>query len=67
MIRNLIRTLYSHSNKHKTYYKILEIKPSATSTEIKESYIKLVKKYHPDCNKLSQEKFLDITCGLEEK
>jgi len=29
-------------------YKILEIKASATDSEIKKAYRKMVKKYHPD-------------------
>lgn len=32
-------------------YGILEIKPNASEVEIKKSYLKLVKKYHPDRNK----------------
>lgn len=30
------------------YYHILDISSKATQTEIRESYIKLSKKYHPD-------------------
>ena len=29
-------------------YKILEIEPNATATEIKKAYRKMAKKYHPD-------------------
>lgn len=32
------------------YYKILELKPGATSSEIKKSYRRLALKYHPDRN-----------------
>ena len=32
------------------YYKILDLKPGATSSEIKKSYRKLALKYHPDRN-----------------
>jgi curved DNA-binding protein CbpA len=34
----------------KDYYKILDVKPSASSGEIKRSYRKLAMKYHPDKN-----------------
>lgn len=38
--------------KYKNYYKILELRgPQATDEEIKSSYRKLVKAYHPDLNK----------------
>ncbi|SRR5712691_6722611 len=33
------------------YYKILEVQPTATQAEIKRSYRRLVRKYHPDLNK----------------
>ena len=32
----------------KNYYKILELNKDATSSEIKQSFIELAKKYHPD-------------------
>jgi len=35
----------------KDYYKILNIEKNATQEEIKKSYRKLAKKYHPDMNK----------------
>jgi DnaJ-domain-containing protein 1 len=34
--------------KEKSYYDALEVKPGASFEEIKASYKKLVKKYHPD-------------------
>jgi len=37
------------------YYKILELKPGATSSEIKKSYRKLALKYHPDRNPSNEE------------
>ena len=50
--------------KYKNYYKILELKgPSVSEDEIKSSYRKLAKKYHPDINKdnlEAQEKFKDV-------
>jgi len=46
----------------KDYYKILGIDKTATKEEIKKSYKKLAKKYHPDLNKSSDatEKFKEI-------
>src|SRR5437016_4614064 len=32
------------------YYKILEVSPTATSDEIKRSYRRLARQYHPDLN-----------------
>ena len=32
------------------YYKILEVSPTATLTEIKRSYRRLARQYHPDLN-----------------
>ena len=35
----------------KNYYKILQLEPTATQEEIKKSFRKLAKKFHPDVNK----------------
>src|SRR3954454_11352316 len=47
----------------KDYYKILEVSPSATHTEIKKSYRRLALQYHPDKNfgnDLYEAKFKEI-------
>lgn len=45
-----------------THYQTLGIKPDANQTEIRESYLKLTKKYHPDIStdNESKEKFIKI-------
>ena len=47
-------------NQLKDYYKILEIKQSATLDEIKKAYRTLSKRYHPDMNKNGVEQFKSI-------
>ena len=45
------------------YYTILEVTKNATAEEIKASFRKLARKYHPDVNpgnKTSEEKFKSI-------
>ena len=37
-----------HSRPNTCYYKILNISPDAPAEEIKKSYYKLAKRYHPD-------------------
>ena len=48
-------------------YKILEIKPTATENDIKKSYHRLAKIYHPDKNKNpdANEKFQKIHSAYE--
>lgn len=52
----------------KDYYEILEVDKNATIDEIKRSYRKLAKKYHPDVNKddaNASEKFKEINKAYE--
>jgi len=37
--------------RQKNFYQVLGLKPSASDKEIKMSYFKLAKKFHPDVNK----------------
>lgn len=52
----------------KDYYKILGVSKNASQSEIKNAYMKLVKKYHPDINpnnKEFEEKFKEINEAYE--
>jgi molecular chaperone DnaJ len=54
-------------NIKKDFYSILEVPHSASELEIKQSYFKLAKKYHPDINKSpdAQKKFAEISLAYK--
>lgn len=49
----------------KNYYEILKISEKASSKEIKSAYYKLAKKYHPDVNPKTVDKFKEINEAYE--
>eukprot|EP00045_Choanoeca_perplexa_P005333 m.44998 g.44998 ORF g.44998 m.44998 type:complete len:239 (-) comp13065_c0_seq1:132-848(-) len=44
-----------HSVAYRNHYKVLDIEPNATKAEIKQAYLALSKKYHPDSNAAADE------------
>ena len=51
--------------KQRDYYEILGVKKSASDKEIKSAYRKLARKYHPDVNKGSTDRFKEINEAYE--
>lgn len=50
VFENLARHYATKFQRKKTYYDILEVKPSATPKEIRGAFIRLSKEFHPDKN-----------------
>lgn len=51
---------FSRHRPEKNYYQILKVPYDASAEQIKESYLELVKKYHPDVSKLDQNQIKKI-------
>ncbi|GAA56507.1 chaperone protein DnaJ 1 [Clonorchis sinensis] len=55
---------YATQTRVKDYYSVLQVKPTASQAEIKNAYLELSKKYHPDTaepNSNSKSRFVDLT------
>ena len=65
MLFPILRNFHASLSKTKNFYEILETSPNASQSELKENYLKLAKKYHPDNNKLTTEKFLELKKAWE--
>lgn len=50
----------------KTYYDILRVRPSASQNQIKDAYIELISKYHPDIYSGDKKYAEDYTAMLTE-
>ncbi|TMC62646.1 MAG: hypothetical protein E6J21_05890 [Chloroflexota bacterium] len=42
------------------YYAVLDVSPSATQSEIKRSYRRLARKYHPDLNQQARDQHIKL-------
>ncbi|XP_027359060.1 uncharacterized protein LOC113867785 isoform X2 [Abrus precatorius] len=65
--RNRSRVALIRAKGGTDYYSTLNVNPNATLQEIKSSYRKLARKYHPDMNKSpgAEEKFKEISAAYE--
>ena len=59
--------LFNGEQMSKSWYETLEVNDNATTAEIKKSYRKLARKYHPDVNKDkdAEEKFKELNAAYE--
>ncbi|CAL8090052.1 unnamed protein product [Calicophoron daubneyi] len=62
-VLRLSSRLLSSNNGIKDYYAVLQVKPTASQAEIKNAFLELSKKYHPDAAKgdASKIKFIEIS------
>ena len=58
--RLFLRMALSKTKSTPNYYQLLEVSPSASEEEIKKSFRKLAKRYHPDANEGREEQFKAI-------
>lgn len=66
MLINYVCKRYINTNKYMYFYTILKVKPEATAREIKDSYFKLSKIYHPDnMNSGNESKFMSLKNAYE--
>ncbi|KAL4502970.1 hypothetical protein ABPG72_014199 [Tetrahymena utriculariae] len=63
--QNILRYFNAKVDFSKDYFKVLEVNENSTPEEIKKSYYKLVKQYHPDVNKDNAEYFKLINEAYE--
>ncbi len=61
-----LKLLLSNIIMPKTHYDTLDLKPGATQKNIKESFRKLARKYHPDCSSLPKEMAEEIIISVYE-
>src|ERR1700733_8478248 len=64
----MCRRPLEHSMEYRDYYKTLGIERAASADEIKKSYRKLARKYHPDVSKEpnAEEKFKEVQEAYED-
>ncbi len=53
-------TMFKCVDLNKDYYKVLELHQNAAENDIKKSYLKLVKKLHPDMNPSGHQLFTEV-------
>lgn len=54
-----------NSQAFSNFYRILEVDQNATSQEIKNSFIRLAKKYHPDGKEIPHDDFVKVKTAYD--